>query len=343
MLDVGDSYTIDDYHGNGSTVTVKFDELSNGMKDARITLSSTPPPPTAAPTIACGGFGRFKVEIGIDNFQGETYWKLFEMGTNNLVEEGMDKEQYFKNKITMEPRDGTAFCLEPGSCYDFKIYDDYSDGLKPLQGGFYRGFLGEESGGASFMKIFEGAEFQSEDKRSFCVDDISTKSPSVSPTKAPVQSPTKAPTLPPTNAVSIDSPDGKCEDDASFVFKQSKTCAMGWIAADLENRCNKNAAQESAPDKLIKDYCKVLCNNCDSAVNDINNDSDPPPVTPSTSSCDDSIDFRFKGKRKKKCAWIGRHKKGKRKCKSKQKGIRIYNLCPSTCGSKFGVGKCADK
>ena len=73
MLEVGESYTIDDYLGNGSTVTIKFDKLSNGMKDATITLSSTPPPPTAAPTISCGGFGRFKVEIGIDNFGGENY------------------------------------------------------------------------------------------------------------------------------------------------------------------------------------------------------------------------------------------------------------------------------
>jgi hypothetical protein len=47
------------------------------MKDATITLSTTPPPPIAAPTIACGGFGRFKVEIGIDNFGEENYCTCF--------------------------------------------------------------------------------------------------------------------------------------------------------------------------------------------------------------------------------------------------------------------------
>jgi len=283
MLDIGESYTIDDYRGNGSTVTIKFDKLSNSMKDATITLSSTPPPPTAAPTISCGGFGRFKVEIGIDNFAGETYWQLFEKDTNNLVEEGMDKTDYRPNKSKFEPTDGTAFCLDPGSCYDFKIYDDYGDGLKSEQGGFYRGFVGAASGGEQYTKIFEGAEFVSEDNRSFCVNDITAGTPTYSPTKAPTND------------------EQNCTDDPDFKFQGVKSCAMGWISQDLEKRCNTNAKESLYPNKLIKDYCPVTCGSCDS-------DTSPPTTSPTVSidkgDCTDDPDFKFQGVKSCAMGWI---------------------------------------
>ena len=423
MLDIGESYTIDNYRGNGSTVTIKFDKLSSDMKDATITLSATPPPPTASPTISCGGFGRFKVEIGSDNFAGDTSWKLVENNTNNLVAEG-DKKNYKDNKSVLEPTDGTAFCLDPGSCYDFKIYDSYGDGLKPSQDGFYRGFLGTASGGDEYRKVFEGGVFNSEDTRTFCVDDISPSTPTIPPTippkpptpvptafptkipptmapvaptigptsecsdddglryksvkrcnwvgagtdrceiewlgkllkeycpitcgvcqpvtpPSPVTSPTKSPTNSPTNVVSID--DGKCENDPDFKYQGSKTCTQGWIEqeGEFERRCNLNAMESLAPDKLIKDFCPVTCGVCDPIKNN-ETELTPEELSSPPSTCgEDDSDFRFKGKKKKDCEWLGNYRKGKKMCKKKkQDEIKLHKLCSHTCGLKFGVGQC---
>ena len=77
----------------------------------------------------------------------------------------------------LEPTDGTAFCLDPGSCYDFRIYDEYGDGLIQTQDGFYKGFLGAASGGEKYTKVFEGGGFSSEDTRSFCVDNNTPGTP----------------------------------------------------------------------------------------------------------------------------------------------------------------------
>jgi hypothetical protein len=65
-----------------------------------------------------------------------------------------------------------------------------------------------------------------------------------------------------------------------------------------------------------------------------------------TYDCDafvDSEDVVYK--KGKKCDWVTKNDKSskiKKKCKKKYKGVRVYDACPFTCGTKVGLGKCAD-
>lgn len=140
MLDEGQSYSIEYYRGIDSTVTITVDSISDDRKDATISISATQPTPTEAPTSSCNGVGRFKVEIGIDNYAKETSWKLFDKDSNDLIEEGMARDKYLAHQQYVEPSKSSSYCLDPG-CYIFEIHDAFSDGLLPDQGGYYRGIL----------------------------------------------------------------------------------------------------------------------------------------------------------------------------------------------------------
>merc|ERR1712194_339687 len=166
--------------------------------------------------LACGGNGGFRVEIKIDDFAGENYWKLFKQNKLLPVEKSMSKNEYKRLQQYYDPLgsefDGAAYCLDVGSCYEWIIYDTHGDGLNADQGGYFRGFLDEE-------QIFEGAAFQKKYVETFCVDENSlssprndppeTNSPTVSPTKAPSKAPvvpSNAPVAPPTEPPDTTSP-----------------------------------------------------------------------------------------------------------------------------------------
>jgi len=266
MLSEGDTYAIEDYRGIGSTVTIDFESTSNDLKDAIITISATPPPPTAPPTLPCGSLGGFRVEIHIDDFAGETWWKLFEQNTDVVVEAGMDMKDYKRQKDYFEPgEDDQAYCLDHNTCYDFKIYDAYGDGLQASQGGYYRLYLDS-------IMIKEGAQFKKEELHSFCVgesdgrgsDDEApaavpsnppTKAPTASPTKPPTRAPTRNPTTKPeTNRPTVP-PTTDCVDDPDFRYKNVKKC--NWVGQDAAKRCE--LPWES---KLIKQSCPITCGLC---------------------------------------------------------------------------------
>jgi len=77
------------------------------------------------------------------------------------------------------------------------------------------------------------------------------------------------------------------------------------------------------------------------------------PVTPVASptafptevqDCTDSLDFRYKNKKKKTCTkWAGKGNANKveNKCNKKWKQIKVYDWCPEICGKKAGIGSCA--
>ena len=73
--------------------------------------------------------------------------------------------------------------------------------------------------------------------------------------------------------------------------------------------------------------------------------SAPTNDTPS-SSCVDNPNFKFKGDSSKNCEWLGENKQGKKKCKKIKQTqddgtkLKLADLCPKTCGVKFGVGQC---
>ena len=272
--------------------------------------------------------------------------KLFEKGTNNLVEEGLDQKEYKPNKIMFEPTDGAAFCLDPGSCYDFKIYDTHGDGLKKSQGGFFRGFLGEEAGGGTFTKIFEGAEFSTEDKRSFCVDDISPGTPTYPPTRPPTNAPTSVPTMAPV-APTI-GPTGECFDDADLRYGNVKRCK--WVGRNTATRC-----ELSWQNKLLKEFCPIKCGICQPGASTNSPTTTPtysPTSTPTYSptnspttaptitivdrgECEDSTTFRYNNRVAKDCAtWVARNPSRLCRRKAPGTGYGIKFFCPSLCKDK---------
>ncbi|OEU14364.1 hypothetical protein FRACYDRAFT_269571 [Fragilariopsis cylindrus CCMP1102] len=96
-----------------------------------------------------------------------------------------------------------------------------------------------------------------------------------------------------------------------------------------------------APDKLIKDFCPVTCGVCDPIKNN-ETELTPEELSSPPSTCgEDDSDFRFKGKKKKDCEWLGNYRKGRKMCKKKkQDKIKLHKLCSHTCGLKFGIGQC---
>jgi hypothetical protein len=66
-----------------------------------------------------------------------------------------------------------------------------------------------------------------------------------------------------------------------------------------------------------------------------------PTVAP-TVDCTDSEDFKYKGKKKKNCDWVGagvRRRKIKNKCKKQYDNKMVYEWCPYTCG-RVKLGNC---
>ena len=72
----------------------------------------------------------------------------------------------------------------------------------------------------------------------------------------------------------------------------------------------------------------------------------PVVVDTPSSLCVDNPNFKFKGKSSQNCEWLGNNNKGKKKCKKSTQTqddgteLKISDLCPSTCGVKFGIGQC---
>ncbi|MGK3738552.1 MAG: hypothetical protein ACI90V_005399, partial [Bacillariaceae sp.] len=67
----------------------------------------------------------------------------------------------------------------------------------------------------------------------------------------------------------------------------------------------------------------------DGGGNEDDNNS-PDESTPTPTSCSDDPNFRFRGKKRKDCDWVGR--KPNRRCGKKYKGSKLWKYCPLSCG-----------
>jgi hypothetical protein len=67
----------------------------------------------------------------------------------------------------------------------------------------------------------------------------------------------------------------------------------------------------------------------DGGGNDNDNNS-PDESTPTPTSCSDDPNFRFKGKNRKDCDWVGR--KPNRRCGKRYEGSKLWKYCPLSCG-----------
>jgi hypothetical protein len=136
------------------------------------------------------------------------------------------------------------------------------------------------------------------------------------PTASPVTPPPTAPpvTPPPTASPVTQSPSAtpsgpvSCEDDPTFRYKghEWKTCA--WVGKKDTRRttlCARNGVRENCPE---------TCDNCN-----------PAPPAP---SCVDDPTFRYRGRERNTCAWVGK-KDTRRNKLCARNGVR--NNCPETC------------
>lgn len=71
-----------------------------------------------------------------------------------------------------------------------------------------------------------------------------------------------------------------------------------------------------------------------------------PTFSPTESSslgfCDDDPNFRHLDNEKRTCTWVGRGSQAqiRKKCRKWWLGLRVFDWCPETCGSRVGLGSC---
>ena len=199
-LSVGESYTIDNYKGSDVGLTIKFcDTLSTSdivddLDHARVSvyLSSgsdncsapmnTPAPtvspaPSLAPAQGCpSGESRFILKLQTDNYPGETSWQLFSSDTTIIESASLLQEStYYEHDL----------CLADG-CYNFKINDDWGDGICCDYGdGWYKGYVSDN---IDNVLMFEGGKFDNSVVEQFCISSSSS-----SPKPHSFEAPTFAP------------------------------------------------------------------------------------------------------------------------------------------------------
>jgi hypothetical protein len=168
--------------------------------------------------------------------------------------------------------------------------------------------------------------------------DTPSKNPTQFPTvgQTPTDIPSKHPTLLPTEEVSI-----ICEDSEEFRYRGNDIKTCSWIRKKNRNRRKKFCKRKQSDDdddneiKIFK-WCPTTCG----TVN-LGSCASLESIT-----CEDSEEFRYRGKDRNTCSWLGKKNvnKLKRLCKRKQKDddnnkIKIFNWCPTTCGT-VNLGSC---
>ncbi|VEU38829.1 unnamed protein product [Pseudo-nitzschia multistriata] len=316
-------YTVKQWNGTNYDVRIWVaGKVGGNIKDANIEISVLGlPPPTEAPISMtqqpdspCAEENRFRLELGIDSFGLETSWELVESISKTLIGSAT-KDKYQAGQRYIEPFDTDGsdyYCLEESTCYDFIIFDDYGDGVCCTNGrdGFFRGILDGNV-------IFEGGEFDTSDRHTFCTSGDSatgsptlartklptlarTKSPTPAPTRSPTSSPTKSPTSSPTKHQTSDptkSPTSAPKKKPTSAPTKSPSLAPVKQPVEINEMNNKECKDTSQP---------------------------------------------FRVKRKKRvCRWLRRNKNLiKRNCKRKSdRGDKLSDLCPKTC-AKAGVETC---
>lgn len=196
-LAVGDSYTIRNYLQSEVDLIIKFCETDSDITSPTIAdvhaakvsvyLSTgtdhcpspitTPAPtslvtssPTAAPNIntapsptninkCSSGEFRFIFQIQIDSYSDETSWDI-RSEDGAIVVQSMAS---LRESTTLQTHD---LCLRDG-CYDFKIKDDWGDGICCNYGhGWYKGYLYNDDSNTD--PIFQGGKFSDVVVERFC-------------------------------------------------------------------------------------------------------------------------------------------------------------------------------
>jgi hypothetical protein len=311
-LSEGESYRIDEYKGTLFSVFIEVQSISQDLRDAVIVVSSSLPAPTTSPTQSCDGFRRFQIELGIDEYGQETDWELFETESGTIIAQG-ENDKYTSNTNFIEPDDGTSsYCLQAGTCYTFVINDSWGDGLCCSSSiyGYYRGILladdGNENNNNQETVIFEGGEFLKQETKTFCIDDEEEEEINV------------------VIGIGIDDNllDTTTNTPTSYLTTTTPTISPTTMYPSDTPSSDPSSSPSFSPSSTPS--------------------SSPSLSSSPSSTCIDNTEFKYRGKVNKTCTWVGKGNKDRnirKRCKRKQNGIRIYDWCPSTCGS-VGLGDC---
>jgi hypothetical protein len=164
-LVAGGSYTVPNYLGTGTPLTIVFSSQqalgTDTIGQANVAFSYVPPAPTAAPTPLptfvnqCGTLATFNLKMLTDNYPDETSWTL-KSGQNVVASRALGSYKAAGTSVT------TQVCIGPGS-YTFSISDSYGDGICCNEGnGKYEGFV---NGGL----VFNGGQFSAGESKTFTV------------------------------------------------------------------------------------------------------------------------------------------------------------------------------
>lgn len=146
------------------THTLTFEAINpNGQTDenmANNTLSNT--------FIVNTNGAIITMDLLTDNYPSETSWTLQIQGTSTIIADGDNytspQEHYIEN-----------WCLDPGQCYTFTIYDEYGDGM------YYGGVTGNVtiSYGNQTLVSIAGNSFTTSKSVNFCVPALSVEQNSI--------------------------------------------------------------------------------------------------------------------------------------------------------------------
>ena len=124
-LDLGEQYVFQFYNETEYFVYVTVESKSNDGKDVELSVLTSLPLPTSAPTpfLCDASLGRLKIQLQTDSFGSETSWKLTETSSSEIIAYA-GPSLYESNTLYTEHN-----CLKENTCYEFKIEDKYGDGI----------------------------------------------------------------------------------------------------------------------------------------------------------------------------------------------------------------------
>jgi len=138
-LDIGEQYVWNSYNGTQYNVYLTVESISDEI-DMVISISTSLPAPTSAPTVSCGDLsvGRFQIDLYTDSYGSETTWTLSKTPSTVVGEEeeviviASSSEQgsaYTSDTSYTLPDIGSSYCLQENSCYSFEIKDQFGGTL----------------------------------------------------------------------------------------------------------------------------------------------------------------------------------------------------------------------
>jgi len=305
-LNEEETYEVKNYLDTGKNLVIQFTKTDDDRKLATVDLyfqkeNNTKQNRTTKVRSSNGcskkNQVRFEVSVVTDAYASDNSWELVKQGTNPIVVASKEEGSFEADSVH-----DTMVCLDRGANYIFSFFDAYGDGICCSAGwGSYTLFLdGHE--------LLRGGEFGAFDGESSASDKVyEVHHVFTTPTQGADKVLSKV-----LDDGSDSSMDETCQDDLNFRY-EGKSCK--WVARNkTRQRCNI-----TWKDKKIKDHCPMACGKCSNEGESYKDDD-----------CSDDKNFRYKGRQRWKCSFIGKDTNNlSRRCQKRS----IAKACPVTCGT----------